>query len=255
MSPAAKTRSPNAAGVELAELVALVHAWIAETLASPLQIVAIVASAIAVALVVVSSFVKTMIPLRWLAVGGNVGFVIYGALHPSIAMLVLNAALLPINIVRAVEMVRLTKRVRAATKHRDMTGIWLKPYMVRTKRKAGDILFRKGDTADHLYFVADGRVELVEIGAFIEPGTMLGAIAFFAPDKKRTLSARCATKCTVLTIDESTLKQLVYQNPSFGFELMAQVAGGLTADVHRLEKQLAQMLAERQPAAPAGPAG
>jgi len=155
-------------------------------------------------------------------------------------MLVLNAALLPINIVRAVQMVRLTRRVRAATKHRDGTGIWLKPYMVRTKRKAGETLFKIGDLADHLYFLAEGKIELVEIGASIEPGTMFGAIAFFAPDKKRTLTARCTTKCTVLTIDESTLKQLYYQNPEFGFELMAQVASGLTADKHRLELQLAQ---------------
>lgn len=225
--------------MSLADLVAIAQTSIAETLASPWQIVAVTASAIGVALVVVSSFVKTMIPLRWLAVGGNVGFVIYGALHPSIAMLVLNAALLPINIVRAVQMVRLTRRVRAATKRRDDTGIWLKPYMVRTKRKAGEILFRKGDQAGHLYFLVDGRIELEEIGASIEPGTMFGVIAFFAPDKKRTLTAKCATRCTVLTIDESTLKQLYYQNPEFGFELMAQVAGGLTADKVRLEQQLA----------------
>ncbi len=237
--------------MSFAELITLAETAIAETLASPWQIVAIAASAIAVALVVISSFVKTMIPLRWLAVGGNVGFVIYGALHPSIAMLVLNVALLPINIVRAVQMVRLTRRVRASTKHRDGTGIWLKPYMVRTKRKVGEVLFHKGDQADHLYFLVQGRIELVEIGAFIEPGTMFGAIAFFAPDKQRTLTARCTTKCTVLTIDESTLKQLYYQNPDFGFELMAQVASGLTADKQRLEKQL-EHPQEATPA-PAGP--
>jgi len=235
--------------LSFADLVALAEASIVETVSSPWQIVAIVASAIAVALVVISSFVKTMIPLRWLAVGGNVGFVIYGVLHPSIAMLVLNAALLPINIVRAVQMVRLTRRVRAATKHRDGTGIWLKPYMVRTKRKKGDVLFHKGDQADHLYFLADGKIELVEIGALIEPGTMFGVIAFFAPDNRRTLTARCATKCTVLTIDESTLKQLYYQNPDFGFELMAQVASGLTADKQRLEQQLAHPQAAAVPEA------
>ncbi len=225
--------------MSLADLIAFAETGIAETLASPWQIVAVVASAVAVALVVISSFVKTMIPLRWLAVGGNVGFVIYGVLHPSIPMLLLNAALLPINIVRAVQMVSLTRRVRAATEQRDGAGIWLKPYMVRTKRKAGEILFKKGDQADHLYFLADGKIQLDEIDAEIEPGTMFGAIAFFAPDKKRTLTARCTTKCTVLTIDESTLKQLYYQNPEFGFELMAQVASGLTADKQRLEHQLA----------------
>ena len=63
---------------------------------------------------IVSSFVKTMIPLRCLAVGGNLGFLVYGALHPSIVMMLLHGVLLPFNIYRAAEMVRLTRRVRAA---------------------------------------------------------------------------------------------------------------------------------------------
>ncbi len=42
----------------------------------------------------------------------------------------------------------------------------------------------------------------------------------------------------VLSIDESGLKQLYYQNPKFGFELIGLVAGRLSADVRRLEKAL-----------------
>jgi len=220
------------------DLIALAESSLTALFASPEQIVAVVSVLIATALMVVSSFVKTMIPLRWLGVGGNFGFLVYGALHPSIPMLLLNGILLPINIVRAVEMVRLTRRVRAAAA--EGTGVWLKPYMLRTKRKAGDILFRKGDPADHLYFLAEGRVEIVEIGVLIEPGNMFGEIAFFAPDKRRTNTARCVGACTVLTIDESTVNQLYYQNPDFGFQLMALVAGRLTADVQRLQKQVAE---------------
>lgn len=220
------------------EIIALAQAQLEATLASPQQIFAVVSVIIAAGLIVISSFVKTMIPLRWLSVGGNVGFLIYGALHPSIPMLLLHGMLLPINIVRAVEMVRLTRRVRA-TSSADV-GVWLKPYMMRTRRKDGDVLFRKGDTADHLYFLAEGRIEVVEIGVFIQPGTMFGEIAFFAPDKKRTNTARCAGPCTVLTIDESTVNQLYYQNPDFGFQLMALVAGRLSADVRRLQDEVAK---------------
>ena len=225
------------------EIYALAEASLNETLSSPWQVLAIVAVLVATAMMVVSSFVKTMIPLRWLAVGGNFGFLLYGALHPSIPMLLLNGLLLPINILRALEMVRLTKRVKAAAA--QSTGVWLKPYMMRTKRKAGDVLFRKGDVADHLYFLAEGRIEIVEIGVFIEPGTMFGEIAFFAPDKKRTNTARCVGRCTVLTIDESTVNQLYYQNPEFGFQLMALVAGRLTADVRRLQEQIARPPADK----------
>jgi len=224
--------------LSLSEFTALAESSLKAMLSSPEQIVAVVSVIIATGLMVVSSFVKTMIPLRWLGVGGNFGFLVYGALHPSIPMLLLNGLLLPINIVRAVEMIRLTKRVRAAAS--ESTGVWLKPYMMRTKRKAGEVLFRKGDPAQHLYFLAEGRIEIVEIGVFIEPGHMFGEIAFFAPDKRRTNTARCVGACTVLTIDESTVNQLYYQNPEFGFQLMALVAGRLTADVQRLQKQVAE---------------
>ncbi len=219
--------------MSLNEIIAFAQASLNKTLASPWQIVAIVAVLIATAMMVVSSFVKTMIPLRWLAVGGNFGFLLYGALAPSPPMLLLNALLLPINIVRAMEMVRLAKRVKAVSSR--SIGVWLKPYMRNAKRKDGDILFRKGDRADHLYYLAEGRIEIVEIGVFIEPGpgSMFGEIAFFAPDKRRTNTARCVGPCTVLSIDESTLNQLFYQNPEFGFDLMRHVAGRLIADVQR----------------------
>lgn len=220
------------------EIIAVAAASLKAMLSSPEQIIAIVSVLIATGLMVVSSFVKTMIPLRWLGVGGNVGFVVYGILHPSIPMLLFNGILLPINVFRAIEMVRLTKRVKAAAS--ESTGVWLKPYMMRTKRKAGDVLFHKGASADHLYFLAEGRIEIVEIGVFIEPGHMFGEIAFFAPDRRRTNTARCVGPCTVLTIDESTVNQLYYQNPEFGFQLMALVAGRLTADVQRLQKQVAE---------------
>lgn len=224
--------------MSLDALLALAEAGVRETLSSPWQIVAIAAVLIATAMMVVSSFVKTMIPLRWLAVGGNFGFLLYGVLHPSIPMALLNLLLLPINYQRAREMMRLARQIKALSPSK--AGLWLKPYMMSTKRKDGEILFRKGDRADHLYLLAEGRIEIVEIGVFIEPGTMFGEIAFFAPDKKRTNTARCVGACTVLSIDETTLNQLFYQNPEFGFGLMALVAGRLTADVKRLQQQLDQ---------------
>jgi hypothetical protein len=225
--------------VDFAELIARAQASVASAFSSPTEITASVSGLIAGALIVISSFLRTMIPLRWLAVASNVGFVLYGALHPSLPMLLLHATLLPINIFRAREMVRLTKRVRAAAKASDLSGIWLRPYMKSKQWKKGAVLFRKGDLADQLYFLAEGRIEFVEIGTFMEPGRIFGEIAFFAPDRRRTLTARCAERCKVLTIDQHTLEQLYFQNPAFGFRLVGLVAGRLLADVHRLEQRLA----------------
>ena len=223
-----------------AELIAHAITHVQTAASTPLGMIAYCAAAIASALIVVSSFVKTMIPLRWLAVGSNAGFVLYGALSPSLLTLVLEGVLLPLNIWRAVEMQRLTRRVTAAAASADMSGVWLKPYMKKRTLEAGKVLFRKGDAADHLYFLAEGRIELVEIGEQMDAGRIFGEIAFFAPDKRRTLTARCAQDCTVLTIDEATLKQLYFQNPAFGFQLVGLIAGRLSADVQRLEKQLAK---------------
>ncbi|MEO5883497.1 MAG: cyclic nucleotide-binding domain-containing protein [Caldimonas sp.] len=221
------------------ELVAIAAAGISSGLSTPLGVFALCSAALAAVLVIVSSFVKTMIPLRCLAVGGNLGFLVYGALHPSIVMMLLHGALLPVNIYRAAEMVRLTRRVRAAAATGDLSGVWLKPYMRRKNLKAGEVLFRKGDAADHLYFLAEGRIEFVEIGESMAPGSLFGEIAFFAPDKRRTLTARCTVDSTVLRIDETTFQQLYFQNPAFGFQVVTLVAGRLIADRGRLEQQLA----------------
>ncbi|MCE9659381.1 MAG: cyclic nucleotide-binding domain-containing protein [Burkholderiales bacterium] len=219
-------------------------------LSSPIEIAALIAVALAAGLTVTSSFVKTMVPLRWLAVGSNCGFFAYGALHGAPVLAILHAVLLPINVARLLEMRRLTENVTTAAASKDTSGIWLTPYMKATKRKKGYVLFKKGDVARHLYLLASGRVEFVEIGRSVGPGMVFGEIAFFAPDGRRTLTARCAEDCKVLSVNQNTVRQIYYQNPGFGFELIGLVAGRLSADVVRLEEQLAQAKA----AAPAAEA-
>ena len=229
----------NSAVLQPHDILEIAIATLRGTLSTPNGVLALISAGVAAAFSIAGTFMKTMIPLRWLAVGTNVGFLGWGLLYPSLPMLLLHGVLLPINIWRALEMVRLTRRVTKAAKRGDVSGLWLKPYMKARRMKAGEVLFNKGDTADHLYFLAEGEIDFVEIGKSLAPGSMFGEIAFFAPDRRRTLTARCAVDCRVLTIDEHTLLQLYYQNPSFGFELVRLVAGRLTADVQRLESRIA----------------
>ncbi len=219
------------------ELLALVVEHIDDTLASPWRIVAYLAALVGAALVVAGAFVRTMIPLRWLAVGGNVAFLVFGVLHPSPTTLLVATVLLPINLFRAREMMKLTQRVRAAARDSDQSGMWLKPYMKPKKFRAGQVLFRKGDLADHLYLLADGQLEVAEINREISPGRIFGEFALFSPAKRRTATVRCVADSTVLTIDEGTVKQLFFQNPSFGFHLIRLVAGRLSEDIERLGKK------------------
>jgi CRP/FNR family cyclic AMP-dependent transcriptional regulator len=224
--------------VSIQEFVAQASDYLASALASPSEMGALCAAAAAAGLTISSSFVKTMVPLRWLAVCSNVGFLAYGVLHPQWVMALMHGVLLPINCIRLAEMKRLTARVHAATSSKDLSVVWLKPYMKSTRHKAGAILFSKGDEAEHLYILAEGHVEFIEIGATIGPGQMFGEIAFFAPDNRRTLSARCSEDCLVLSINQSTVRQLYFQNPAFGFQIVGLIANRLSADVARLQDQL-----------------
>ncbi len=221
------------------ELISSGVAQLAQSLTRPDAWVAVGAGLLGGALTVSSAFVKTILPLRWLAVGSNVGFIIYGALNPTMFVFVLHSVLLPVNLARACQMHRLTRRVRNLAESSDTSGIWLRPHMKRARCKAGAVLFRAGDRADRLYFLLEGRVEIVESAIELRPGQIFGEIAFFAPDRKRTGSARCATDCTILSIDEATFEQLYYQNPEFGFQVVRLIAGRLSHSMHVVQARLA----------------
>jgi len=207
-------------------------------LADPQQWLALAAALIAAALILVSAFVKTIIPLRWLAVGSNLGFIVYGLVHPAPLVLLLHLALLPINLWRVLEMQRLTRRVSRASSRGADFKVWLQPYMKRRRLRPGTVLFKQGDRADRLYVLAEGRLELVEGGRTIEAGQMFGEIAFFAPDQRRTATVRCLEPSTVLSIDETTFRQLFFQDPAFGFEIVRLIAARLSDDVRALQGRL-----------------
>ena len=155
--------------------------YVALITSSPRQILAHLAALVGVVFVSVAAFVRTMIPLRWLAVGSNIGLLLFGALHPSVPTLMVSGALLPINLWRAIEMMRLTRRVRRAASDADLAAVWLKPYMKPLRLREGKVLFRKGDKADRLFLLTDGELELVEAGARLQPGRIFGEIALFSP--------------------------------------------------------------------------
>ena len=67
---------------------------------------------------------------------------------------------------------------------------------------------------------------------------MFGEIAFFSPAQKRTATVRCLQPSTLLSIDEVTFRQLFYQNPAFGFEVVRLVAARLSDDVQRMQAQM-----------------
>jgi hypothetical protein len=178
------------------------------------------------AFVLVAYTMKTMIPLRMMAIGSNVAGIVYGILTGLNPILVLHLILLPLNAYRTYEMARLLRRVREASRG-DLTIDWLKPFMKSVSHRAGDVLFEKGAQAERLFYVLAGEVRLEQIGKRLGPGHLLGEIGFFTPDQKRTQTARCETAVELLWIDQSELAQLCYQNPGIAFHLLRLITARL----------------------------
>jgi CRP/FNR family cyclic AMP-dependent transcriptional regulator len=143
---------------------------------------------LAAVLVFLTFYMKTMIPLRVIGICSNCVFITYGYLGGLYPVLILHLILLPLNGLRLREMVRLTKHVREAT-HGNLNMNWLKPFTSARRIKSGEVLFRKGSTADAMFFVVSGRYWLAELGMDILPGQVVGELGLLAPQQLRTGAA------------------------------------------------------------------
>jgi len=184
-----------------------------------------------------SFLMKRMVPLRVLALASNFCFIGYGFAAGVLGSVLVNAVLLPINAKRLWEIEKLSKEIARATQESPISE-WLLPHMKRRSFRQGEVLFRKGDVADKLIYVANGQLKLTEIGVLIGPGELIGEIGLFSPERKRTQTARCETDCDVYEMTDEMIFQLYYQHPKLGFFIMRLVAERLLNDVRRHEARL-----------------
>jgi len=174
-----------------------------------------------------------MIPLRIVALGSNVLFCAYGYLDHLYPVFFLHLVLFPVNLVRLVQFQRLIRDVREA--HRgDLPIQSLLHFMTVRELAEGEILIRKGDKADALYFLADGTLEIAESGKLLEPGAVLGEIGVFASDQERTATIVCRTKCRVYALSEGKAKQIFFQDRAFGFAIMQLIINRLLENNRKL---------------------
>jgi CRP/FNR family cyclic AMP-dependent transcriptional regulator len=181
-----------------------------------------------------SFMMKRMLPLRVLALASNFCFIGYGFAAGVLGTIMVNAVLLPINAKRLWEIKKLSKEIARVTQESPISE-WLLPHMQRRSFKQGEILFRKGDAADKLIYVADGRLRLTEIGVLIGAGELIGEIGLFSPEKKRTQTVLCETDGDLYEMTDEMIFQLYYQHPKLGFFILRLVAERLLNDVRRHE--------------------
>ena len=148
---------------------------------------------------VATLLMRTMVPLRVTGIISDVFFIGYGVLSGTVTTLILYILLLPINIFRLAQMLSLVKRARVAAQG-DLSMDWLKPFMNRRKYGKGDVLFRKGDRANEMFFTVTGKFLVTELGIELPPGRLVGELGFLAPDNRRTQSLECTEDGQVLAI-------------------------------------------------------
>jgi len=183
---------------------------------------------------------KDMIHLRVLSVASNVLFIPYSILHAHFEItqllgtpeFLLNTILLPINSKRLWEIIRLTKQIEQATVESPVSE-WLVPHMYLRKHKAGEVLFRKGDPANEIVYVAEGRLKLQEVDHCLEAGELIGEIGLFSAEKVRTMTVVCDTDCELYKMTDDMIYHLYYKNPKLGFFFMRLIVERLLRDVRR----------------------
>ena len=183
---------------------------------------------------VATLLMRTIVPLRIAALISDVFFVGYAVLANSVTTFILYVLLLPINIVRLYQMIKLVRKARTAADG-DLSMDWLKPFMTRRKYRKDQVLFRKGDAANEMLYIVTGRFRVTEIGVELGAGRMVGELGFLSPNNRRTQTVECVEEGEVLTITYDKLLEIYFQNPQFGYYFLRLSSERLIENIARLE--------------------
>jgi DNA-binding NarL/FixJ family response regulator len=110
---------------------------------------------------------------------------------------------------------------------------WLLPHMKPESKRQGELLFRKGDPGQTMYFIQQGRVVLPEIGVEMSEGDLFGEIGIFTPEQTRTCTARCETDAKLFSLTADQAERLFFEYPQFAYHITQLIARRLRADSNR----------------------
>jgi CRP-like cAMP-binding protein/multidrug resistance efflux pump len=196
-----------------------------------------VAGYIASALVFLTFYMKTMMPLRIVGIMSNVVFVTYGFIEGLLPILILHLFLFPLNILRLRQFLRLTQQTRESAGG-DLSFESLLPFMRPRRFKAGDVVFRLGDVSNEMFYIREGVIHFPELDTTVGKGDTFGEISLFSPEGTRTATAICKTDCELFQISEDRVLQLYNQSPRFGFYMVRVITSRLIGNYTKLSKAI-----------------
>jgi CRP/FNR family transcriptional regulator len=90
------------------------------------------------------------------------------------------------------------------------------------------LLFREGEQGDSLYLVLSGRVKAILMAedgrevilAFLGPGELVGEMALFDPEERRTATVVTAEPSSLLILSGRQFMEVILQNPSIALSIL-----------------------------------
>jgi sigma-B regulation protein RsbU (phosphoserine phosphatase) len=110
------------------------------------------------------------------------------------------------------------------------------PDMDRRTFRKGEVLFRQGDPADALYYIAEGAITLTEIDKKLGPGDIIGEMGLICPSNRRTVSAVCECDVVAYRMDREVMLRTMDRVPRDVFTLIQMAVARYTEN---LEKETA----------------
>ena len=177
----------------------------------------------AAACVFVTFYMKTMVPLRIAGIVSNFLFIAYGYDMNAYPVLILHVVLLPLNILRLQQMLRLIKQIEDATRG-DLNLKWVKPFSSTRTITVGEAVFCTGDPADEMFFIVSGAFRVKERNVDLQTGEVFGELGLLNAGQARTATVECTANGELLRITYDQVKQLCLQDPKFSFYFLHLVS-------------------------------
>ena len=111
----------------------------------------------------------------------------------------------------------------------------------RITYEAGDVVFQQGDTADAVYVLIDGAVEVIREGEPRVRVARLGENAMFGEtgvlcDRPRSATIEASTTTTVIRVERYTFNQVVRDVPQLALAIARELARRLEVMNEQFER-------------------
>ncbi len=97
---------------------------------------------------------------------------------------------------------------------------WPIEFMSRETFRKGEQLFKLGDRAEKLFYIAKGVIRLPEINRLIQAGQVLGEMGIFSPGRERTATAIAEEDVEAYTMGVDEVRRLMSRDPELAINLI-----------------------------------